>query len=282
VKTRITVRQLTAEEIETAALIAETAYGRSPYRADLELYLELQADGWRIADLDGRPAGIGGVTTYGAYAVIGLMATLPEFRNRGVAGAILTDLLAMAMARNCPLLGLDATEAGARLYSNFGFVEVDGTDIWALPGTTPHRSHRCVEILDSNGLDELVNFDAAYFGAGRRRVLGLLLGRYPGRAFAVRDSAGQMSGYLIAQSRRLGPGAAAGRAEMRTLVTAALSLDFDPGPQVLMPAANVQGAALLDELGFVFQRSASHMRRGRHLELGNRSGLIALASAAIG
>jgi len=88
-----------------------------------------------LAEVDGVPAGIGAVTLYevppspgvsGTEAYISSMYTEPRFRGRGVARAVLAELL--AFARNAGVRGrvwLRATEAGQPLYAAAGFTPRD-------------------------------------------------------------------------------------------------------------------------------------------------------------
>src|SRR5262245_3409659 len=114
---QITIRILSGEDVDIADAIMIPAYGvpRSRKR-DLRRYLALQPDGWLLALLDGEPAGMGGAIDYGPFAYIGLMAVLPALQRRGIASAIMEQLLAWIAARGCPTVLLDASPAGERLY----------------------------------------------------------------------------------------------------------------------------------------------------------------------
>lgn len=282
-KPGIVVRLLGPADFGTATDIVNAAYPRPFSEHYVERTVRFQPDGWLIAELDGFPAGIGGVTGYGNYAVVGLVATLPKFQHSGVATAILERLMEIADELGCRTIGLDATAAGVALYGRLGFVEVDRTNVWG----RPHMPRCCtqpvgVEILGAGCLDEVVGLDAHVFGALRIRLLKQLLEENPGRAFMVRSGANRISGYLIAQPARLGPGAARGNAEAEALVAAALRLDFESNPHVLLPAANRAGSALLERLGFGIDRSTTHMRRGPNLQIGERRRSLGLASFALG
>jgi GNAT superfamily N-acetyltransferase len=88
-----------------------------------------------LAEVKGAPAGIGAVTIYevppspavsGTEAYISSMYTEPRFRGRGVARAVLAELL--AFARSGGVRGrvwLRATDAGRPLYEAAGFLPRD-------------------------------------------------------------------------------------------------------------------------------------------------------------
>ncbi|MGO2540165.1 MAG: GNAT family N-acetyltransferase [Specibacter sp.] len=75
----------------------------------------------------GEVVGTGRLTIVDGWAGVYAMATHPDFRRRGVAGAVLSELLRQASAANAERLWLMATAAntGAQaLYSASGFTEV--------------------------------------------------------------------------------------------------------------------------------------------------------------
>src|SRR5258706_13347008 len=123
----IAIHTLTAADLDRADAVQQAASGRGSRRDRLQLYLSLQPDGWLLAKLDGEPAGIAGGTNYGAVGHIGLVAVDPSKQRRGVALALMEHLLDWFDAQRCPIIQLDASEAGAPLYHKLGFVEDEKT-----------------------------------------------------------------------------------------------------------------------------------------------------------
>jgi GNAT superfamily N-acetyltransferase len=278
----IDVRQLRPEDVELALAIAESAYGRPVGAPDMRLRLRLQPQGWRLAYLDGSAAGIGGITNYGSYAVIGLMGTRPELQGRGVGAAILRSLLEAADSWRTPLIGLDATEAGAALYPRFGFVEADRTSVWNPTGLPVPRAPRAgVEVIGESDRAGIAALDARIFGAPRKSLLEVLMDENPGRAFMLRRG-GETSAYLVAQRRRIGPGVAGSRTEIGRLLDRVLAEPFDEAPDMLVPDANRAAPGVLSGLGFRLERSLRYMLRGGSTPPGDRSRLLALANFAFG
>jgi GNAT superfamily N-acetyltransferase len=86
-----------------------------------------------LAEADGRIVGVGGMVLYrkpsqplspvGVEGYILNMLTVPEWRGRGVASAIMEGLLECAREAGAGLVWLRATEAGRRVYERFGFAE---------------------------------------------------------------------------------------------------------------------------------------------------------------
>jgi GNAT superfamily N-acetyltransferase len=276
------LRQLTLEDLEVAREIASLAYRRPFARALFERYLRLQPDGWLLAEIDGQALGIGGVTSYGKYAVIGTMATRPSAQRQGVASEILARLLDLAASWSCPLVGLDATDDGLPVYLRHGFVVVDRSlELTRQPGKRFTASSR-VEIARKVDISEIVELDSSVFGASRRRLLELLLEAQPASGYVVRDAYGRMGGYVLVQADRLGPAVASNPGDAESLLRAALSSVMKRDLTVLVPAANQAVLEVFARYGFTVKRDLAHMRRGRDLDLGDRTRLMALAGFGLG
>jgi GNAT superfamily N-acetyltransferase len=91
-------------------------------------------------------------------AWIGMVLTLPEFRNRGLARHLLTHLI--GKLQHVPTIGLDATHMGAPLYRSLGFVDHCPIERWARPGTpltiTPSATVNTDPLLADLALDSQI------------------------------------------------------------------------------------------------------------------------------
>jgi GNAT superfamily N-acetyltransferase len=279
----IEIHTLTAADLDHADAIQQAAYGGGSRKDRLQLYLSLQPDGWLLATLDGQPAGIAGGTNYGTVGHIGLVAVDPSKQRRGVALALMEHLLDWFAEQRCPVIQLDASDAGAPLYRKLGFVEDEKTlgftqDDCAL---RPAQSER-VGRLRAADIPALAAFDAPIFGGDRAAVFAAALAEAPERAFVARDAEGQISGYLFAQPQLLGPWAAGTPADAEALLAVALMLPFDGAIRTLTPGSNANAAKLLLHYGFSPQRLLRRMRRGGAAAAGRRSLLYGQTSLAIG
>jgi ribosomal protein S18 acetylase RimI-like enzyme len=255
----ITFERLTEDTIPAADAVLVAAFGGNSRTGELRTCLALQPDGWRLARVDGRAVGCGGAVDYGPFAYIGWVGVLPTYQRRGVATALMRDLLAWLDARGCPVAMLDASAAGAHVYPHLGFVTDDTVAVWRLeegvardrpfmaaeqgrarpfapPDQEEHGGQRNdgagrvrVRVLTVADLDEVCAFDAPRFGADRRPLLALALTIWPGRAFVARDAADGVAGFLVAQELNLGPWMASTPEAARALLGAALTLRFDGG-----------------------------------------------------
>lgn len=282
----ITIRALGVDDLGAIDAVLRAAYGRdASFQPDLSRYLQLQPDGWLMAEAEGAAAGCVGAIDCGAFAYVGLMGVDPAQQRRGIALALMERLLAFVDARHCPAVLLDATPAGAPLYARLGFVDRDEALAFQCeaPAATPSASASpiTVEPLTAAVLPALVAFDAARFGAQRTAVLAQYLREGPERAFIARDEAGAISGVLIAQGRLLGPWVAATPATAAALLDTALALPFSGPIGALTPAANDAAVRLLGEGGFRVQRSLRHMIRGP-VPARQRTAIYGQASFALG
>lgn len=280
----ITVRGLTTADIAAADEIFRSAFHTSVDRmADLELYVALQPDGWLLATVQGMPVGLVGAVDYGPFAYIGMMAVRPEFQRRGIGHQLMRQLLAWLDARGTPMALLDASEAGAPIYVQLGFVQEDLARLFEHPHYTPSRSRPDhVHHLQRQDIQSVADLDTPIFGANRASVFHSLLAEFPERAFVARDEAGQVTGYLFAQPRRLGPWVAKRPQDAEMLLQAAMTLPFEAAPIVIAPEMNAAAIELLEHSGFQFMRSCRHMRRGGSNMPSRRALIYGQTSFALG
>jgi Acetyltransferase (GNAT) domain len=126
-----------------------------------------------------------------------------------------------------------------------------------------------------------VIFDAPYFGTKREKIFTSPLVFTPGRAFVTRNKTRQITGYIFAQPRMLGPWVASTTNDAETLLLRALSLLFEGGPTVSIPTTNEAGIQLLRRNHFS-QFSINHyMIRGAPVQI-QRAMIYAQASPALG
>ncbi|MGH2387702.1 MAG: GNAT family N-acetyltransferase [Chloroflexota bacterium] len=271
----LAIRRMTADDLEPLVPVVNGAYRRSTTSVeDLHRYLCLHPTGWLVAEWNGSLAGMVGDVDYGSRAWVGLMAVDPPLQGRGIARALMEALLHQLDQARCPTVVLDASEAGAPLYEKLGFVDIDLVDAYrsAVRPSSPSSLPPAVAPLRDTDLAETAALDAAAFGHDRSAVIASFLADDRERAFVHREPEGAIDGYLIAQPLRIGPWAASSPAAAGALLSAALTLPYLDEPSVLIPRANTEGIALLEEQEFTRQRCLRHMRRGAPL-IGDRRDL---------
>ncbi|NJR76207.1 MAG: GNAT family N-acetyltransferase [Scytonema sp. CRU_2_7] len=280
----LNIRNLTEADIDLIEPMLMAAYGESnSFQSELRRYLILQPDGWLVAESENTLIGMVGAVDYGAFAYIGMMAVDPAFQRQGVAKRLMKQLLDWLDGRGCPLVLLDATEVGAKLYTQFGFVEDEPTLVFQqIDSLKSWCSDECVQQLNSADLARLTMFDAQIFGADRQAVFATFLAEIPERALFACNVDGQITGYLFAQASTIGPWVASTPELAEALLASALNLSFSDIPQVFVPGCNKAATSLLMRYGFSKQRVQRHMRRGNSTPLGQRCLLYGLASLSIG
>jgi GNAT superfamily N-acetyltransferase len=252
-------------DIPGADRVAQAAFQTHGSRADdLRRYFSLQPDGWLLAEENGRITGMVGAIDYGPFAWVGMMVVLPELQGQGIGYKLLKRTLEWLDARGCPLVRLDATPAGQRLYPKLGFVEASRAQQYAQSSRPPidyglSRGHP----MEGWELEGVIEFDQAIFGARREKLLRLFWDTYVGRSFISRDNQGRVAGYLFAQEQRIGPWMAMTAEDGKTLLGAAGELRYSGEPRIIVPEENKPAGLLLNEAGYVLRATHSHMMRGK-------------------
>ena len=280
----ISLRQMTPTDIAMVDSILIAAYA-SPgsFQEELTHYLALQPDGWFIALLDGKPVGAGGVVDYGPFSYLGLIGILPDQQRRGIGRALTEHLLTWLSRQQCPIALLEASPAGAPLYTKLGFQVDDTTLAFQLTGPVPHApSSIAIEPLQSTDLAELIALDAPRFGANRSNVFSIYLASYPERCFVSRNPQGHITGCIVGQADALGPWIAQSHEEAEALLAHALTLAFQHPPRIRVPVSNHRARSLVQAYGFHEVRALKHMRRGGIQPPQQRENIYALATLAIG
>ncbi|GAB4205698.1 MAG: hypothetical protein OHK0022_32040 [Roseiflexaceae bacterium] len=260
----LTIRPAAPSDLPVADNILMAAFqpAQSRLRA-LAQILSLQPDGMLLAEQDGAPAGLVSAVDYGPFAYIGMMAVHPAMHRRGIGRMLMEQLLDWLDARGCPMALLDASEAGAPLYAQLGFVEDEQTVVYLNDDCTPRLPQpECVVPLVAEDLPGLAALDVQLFGAERTALLELFLRAHPGRAFLARGDDGRPAGYLLAQEQLIGPWVAVSPVAAEALLAAALTLDYNGSPYVQIGARNADGSQLLLRHGFSPRNRLRHMRRG--------------------
>lgn len=279
----ISFRLATEADLDVIDVILVSAYQfKSSRKKMLRFYLALQPDGWWLALVDGTPVGFGGAVDYGRFSSVGMFSVSPAWQRRGIGQALTEQVLTWGEARHCPSMILEAEDLAVSLYAWYGFMEADRTLLLLRDeaGRKVSPSTKA-EIIQPGDLPDLVVFDMPYFGAERAKIFTSLLQEHPGRALLTRDEQGQISGYLFASFRTLGPWIARTPEVAETLLLHALTLPFEHGPDVTIPAANNAGIQLLKRYQFRQLSVMRYMWRGASVQT-QRVLIYAETSPALG
>ncbi len=83
-----------------------------------------------VAEVGGEPVTCLATIDQGADRHVILVATLPEFRGRGLAGGLLTRAIADARENGMSTTSLIATKLGAPVYERLGYRTVGVIEMW--------------------------------------------------------------------------------------------------------------------------------------------------------
>lgn len=284
--TPLTLGALGASDIADATALLQQAFSMPrPYGPDLKRHLAMDPAGWWLGRMDGQPVGMGGFSDFGSCAYVGLMAVHPGFQGKGIGGRILRHILAAADARKIPMTLLDATAAGHPLYLSHGYVEEDKSDLFTrveAPSPVPARGGARVRRATREDHAAICAMDGRMTGADRGRLLRLLLEEFPDRSFVSLGRHGRITGFLIAQSQRIGPWLAEQPEDAEALLVEALGLAFASPSELIAPQSNAAVRPMLERHGFLYKRSTRHMRRGGEGLLARRASIYGYASFALG
>lgn len=136
----VEIRDLQPIETEGMSHIFADALGLPKLATVLMIGLP-RWEGWSCyaAFLDDREVGCGSMRVFDNLALLGLDATLPEFRGRGCQSALIARRLADAHRAGCDVVvaevwnGHPASQAAAHVLEHAGFEEIAGRTNWQRP-----------------------------------------------------------------------------------------------------------------------------------------------------
>lgn len=192
------------------------------------------------------------------FAWIAMILVTSAWQRRGLAGGLMRRCIDRAQEMDL-IAGLDATEAGRKIYLPLGFRDIYPLSRWQMDAPVGHM-HDGVRLMEQDDLDAVVAFDRAVAGVDRRALLTHLRRRCPERAFVLEDN-GELIGLVLARDGRLatqiGPLTARSQEEALALLDSVLS---QGGPAFLDAGDHQTDLAVwLGKTGFSRQRSYMRM-----------------------
>ena len=194
------IERLSEEDLAAARRLS-TAVGWNQTAADWRRLLTLSPDtcfgGW----VDGELVATSTLATYdGRVGWVGMVLVDEEHRRRGYGSAVFEAALDAGDRAGLAVIGLDATDAGRRVYDDYGFERVGGIDRWR--GTVDLPAPEGVAAFDR--AERVAAFDAARCGVDRSALLEHLLGS-EGVTGVRSVRAGETAGYAVVRPGRTCP-----------------------------------------------------------------------------
>jgi GNAT superfamily N-acetyltransferase len=257
----VRIRPLTATDIAGADGVLRDAFHTDhSFAGRLRRYLDIQPDGWLVAEEAGSLVGMVGAIDYGSFAYVGMMGVRRDRHGQGIGRRLLGTLLEWLDGRGVRCARLEATDEGRRLYERMGFADDGTSHEFHLPPSAIGSPAAGVEVASDPA--RIARLDAALFGADRLRLWRWLFAAEAGRVLIARDERGEAAGYLCVQEDVLGPWGARTPAAAAALLNAALPLVRSPRTRVMVPAQNDAARALLQGRGWYLDKIVPHMSRG--------------------
>jgi GNAT superfamily N-acetyltransferase len=272
----IQLRVMRASDIPAGLRLTRASHWNQLAR-DWELFLALSPDGCRVAvEETGEVVGSVAAVRYGsAFGWIAMVLVDPAYRGNGIGAQLLHA--ALDILADVATVRLDATPAGHRVYTRFGFVDeytihrmqrvaqplaMDSPAVQQLLATLAQGPP--IRLMEDRDLPQVFAQDEDVFGADRRALLEVFRDQAPEYAWVCGD--GRIDGYLFGRRgyafQHLGPLVARDEATARRLLGACLTASADRAFIVDVPA-RPHMSEFLESLHFTLQRPFTRMYRGQ-------------------
>ncbi|NIM21935.1 MAG: GNAT family N-acetyltransferase [Candidatus Latescibacteria bacterium] len=279
----VAVRQLKAADLPFAFRLNLAERWNDQF-SDVERMFQFEPDGGFIAEAEGRPVGHVFSISYGGLGWIGLLIVEPKYRRRGIGTLLAVRVKDYLLSRGVQTIKLESVAEIADLYRQIGFVdEYDSLRLKRTAERLPPKGGNAVRSITKGDLSELVVFDAKYFGADRRRVLGKLYEASPQLCF-IAHTGTNVAGYVMCRKAHigynLGPLACIPQhPETASDLVRKCVGRLNSGAEIFVgvPAVNRAATQMWNELGFSEYSRSIRMRLGKDLEHECVDGIFAIA-----
>ena len=180
------------------------------------------------------------------------MGVEPARQRSGVGKALMQALVEYCRDNDLPAIALDATDAGAPLYAQFGFSTIDHTII--LERVAPFQ-YTIGGTTDPGELELAIALDREMLGCDRSHVLEMLASEEG--AFVTADE----DGYAICWGETAGPVVATSSYGARAALSRALRESTNI-TRILVPESTPDALEIASQHGFKIASTCAHMARG--------------------
>lgn len=247
---------------------------------------QTEADWWRLLELfpetcfagriEGALVATSTLATYGHVGWIGMVLVDEEYRRRGYGSELFERALDTGVGVDLEIVGLDATDAGRTVYSQYGFENVGGIDRWIGTIETVPELDNTERVRNIRAVGEIAPFDRRHTGVDRRALLEHLLAT-EGVSGLCCERDGKIRGYGIVRPGRIhpqiGPVVASEREHVETLFVA-LMRRLDE-PIVVDAPRNARTEAILKNVGLDIQRRLYRMTHDEPRSVLDGEGIVA-------
>lgn len=258
-------------------------------RADVNRMFHYEPKGCFIAEVKGSRVAHVFTVNYGNLGWVGLLIVKAGYRKKGIATLLTRKAIDYLVHCGVETVRLEAVPEMADLYRKLGFVdEYDSLRFRGRGGrAVPHGSDSTSPI-EKERICEIAEFDAAYFGADRTRVLVSLCQENPGLCFASYDGS-KIVGYVMCRRAETGYDVGpfvCNPEEWQTardlLARCVREVGSKTSVYLGVPAVNRGAVEMMEELGFEQYSKSIRMRFGKSLRTERLSGVFAIGGAMKG
>ncbi|MFB6295814.1 MAG: GNAT family N-acetyltransferase [Halobacteriales archaeon] len=195
-----------------------------------------------------------------AVGWIGMVLVEENYRRRGYGGRIFERALDAGLERDLGVIGLDATDAGAAVYEEYGFEPVTGIDRWEGIPEPPDSGPDESAMREAPPAAEITAFDERRLGVDRSALLTHLLESADSTGFVL-EREGEIAAYAIARPGRtcgqVGPVVGRDTEDVSALL-ASIASRLD-GRTIVDGIREESTVSLLESAGFEVQRRLNRM-----------------------
>ena len=283
----IKVRVMTGADLPFADSVRSLA-GWNQTPQDWRRFLATEPHGCFVAEWDGVLAGTATTIAYGTdLAWIGMMLVHPNFRRRGIGGALIGRCIEFLRGKNVRCIRLDGTPLGKAVYDTLGFRTESHLARWERVAGSACDAKDDAGIAawrdaDAGGIDTL---DTAAFGTPRARLLHALASDSRVAIISQPEARG-VSGFGMlrpgAHAAYLGPCSATDERTGLRLIGQLVSQAG--GARIFwdIPEENEAAVAWAQQNGFTKQRPLIRMALGENAPRGDCRKQFAIAGPEVG
>ncbi len=268
---QIQIRQMNHIDIPFAMELKNIA-GWNQTEADWMRYMNLEPDGCFIAEVDGEKAGTGTALSYGKFGWIGMILVHPTKRRLGLGTEMLHKTIGYLQSKGVTCIKLDATPMGKQVYIPLGFEDEYEVQRFERKARFEGELEQVIAFPDLNVLpitadvlDEIVAFDADYFGAKRKLSLTELWNSSLEQAYYMRNEQGIVGIIMAHQGQnalQIGPWIAKDAGAAEQLFAKVVNFNANSSIFLDVPCPNEDGIKLMEQYGFTVQRGFYRMYLG--------------------
>lgn len=267
----VTLRKMQEADIAAAMKLSEAeGWNQSAY--DWKIFVANEQNICMLASYDDQVIGTTTAMNYeGELAWIAMVLVDKKYRGKGISKLLLENMLEQLAAFRS--VKLDATAAGQKVYSKFGFNEeyVIARMVNPAVNNVLFKNDESVAQVQPKDLPAIVALDQIAFGAGRKVLIESLIKEYPHKAWVIKQDdliTGFALGRVGSRYHHIGPVIASNFEDAGKLIGSALQ-ELTEKPVVVDVLCDKENLVhSLQQHGFERQRDFVRMYKNENLSPG--------------